>query len=330
MCVIMALVKSIMSKKTITKNFAFVISLLIFSILTNACFSVASQDENKKGKTLNKEPKNYSEPKIVGEIKSGEISESSGLAASKCTEDVFWTHNDSGDDAFIFALDSTGKKLATYRVAGAVNTDWEDIAAFKDKSGECFLYIGNIGNNARARGEHSIFRLKEPKDFSKDSSKKNPQTTEKAEAIKFSYPDFRHDAETLLVQPETGDIYIITKRLTGAAGIYKLGADYDKTAVNKLEKISDFTVPAVPEGFLTGGDISPDGRRVVICDYFGAYEITLPEKSANFDEIWKETPSKIDLGTRAQGEAIGYSADGRSIFATSENKNSPMIEVKRK
>lgn len=318
-----------MSNKTITKNIAFVISLLVFSLFTNACFQVSSRDENNKNNSSNQDSKNYSEPKIVGKIKTKEIDESSGLAASKCTEDVFWTHNDSGDGAYIFALDSKGEKLATYKVKNAVNDDWEDIAEIKDSNGECFLYIGDIGNNSRTKTVQTVYRVKEPTDFSKDSSKKNPLMTDDAEAFKFSYPDIRHDAETLLVHPQTGNIYIITKRLSGASGVYKLKADFDNSKTAKIEKISDFSVPAVPEGFLTGGDISSDGQRVVLCDYFGAYEILLPENAKNFDDIWKEKPLRIDLGTREQGEAIGYSANGNSIFATSEKKNSPMIEVVR-
>ena len=303
-----------MSNKTISKNFAFVISLLVFSLFTNACFQVSSRDENNNNKSSNRDSENYSEPKIVGKIKTKEIDESSGLAASKCTEDVFWTHNDSGDGAYIFALDSKGEKLATYKVKNAVNDDWEDIAEIKDSNGECFLYIGDIGNNSRTKTVQTVYRVKEPTDFSKDSSKKNPLMTDDAEAFKFSYPDIRHDAETLLVHPQTGEIYVITKRLSGAAGVYKFKADFDKSKTAKLEKISDFSVPAVPEGFLTGGDISPDGRRVVLCDYFGAYEILLPENAKNFDDIWKEKPLRIDLGTREQGEAIGYSANGQLDF----------------
>lgn len=323
----MALVKS-MSKKTIAKKISFVISLVIFSFSLNACFSVSSQDEKNKNKSANRNSKSYSEPKIVGTIKSDEIKEGSGLVSSKCSENVFWTHNDSGDDAYIFALDGKGEKLATYKVKGAKNIDWEDIADAKNENGECFLFIGDFGNNARTRSEHTIYKVKEPTEFTKSSSMKNPQMTDDAEAIKFTYPDIRHDAETLLVHPQTKEIYVITKRLTGAAGVYKLKADYDRSAVNKLEKISDLRVPAVPEGFLTGGDISPDGKRVVICDYFFAYEFILPGNAKNFDEVWKQKPQKIELGTREQGEAIAYSADGNSIFATSENKNSPFIEVK--
>lgn len=325
----MTLVKY-MSKKTIAKKISFVISLLIFSLLTNACFHVSSQDGKNANKSPEQNSKDYNEAKIVGKITSDEIGEGSGLVNSKCSQNVFWTHNDSGDDAYIFALDGKGEKLATYRVKGAKNVDWEDIAEIKDKSGECFLYIGDFGNNGRSRTEHTIYKVKEPTGFSKDSSRKNPQMTDDAEAIKFTYPDIRHDAETLLVHPQTNDIYVVTKRLTGAAGVYKLKANYDSSKVNKLEKVSDLSVPAVPEGFLTGGDISPDGKRVVICDYFFAYELSLPDKANNFDDIWKQKPLKIELGTREQGEAVAYSPDGNSIFATSENKNSPLIEVKRK
>ncbi len=321
-----------MLQKTITKNSAFVILLPLFCLIWAACFSVSPQFEKNTAQDNSNVSNEYDKPKVLGKIESAEITESSGLAASRCQEDVFWTHNDSGDKAFIFALNSKGAKLGTYLVKGAKNNDWEDIALFKDAKGECFLYIGDIGNNLRIRGELTVYRLKEPKVSSvdKNSSKKNPQPTENAEAVKIKYPDFHHDAETLMIHPESGDIYVLTKRLSGAAGVYKLPKNYDVNKVNQLKKIADFTVPAVPNGFLTGGDIAPDGRRVVICDYFGAYQIVLPENAKNFDEIWRQTPRIIELGERAQGEAISYSSDGKSIFATSEKRNSPIIQVKRK
>ena len=111
----------------------------------------------------------------------------------------------------------TAKNSLTYKVKNADNDDWEDIAGIKDSTGECFLYIGDIGNNSRTKTVQTVYRVKEPTDFSKDSSKKNPLLTGDAEAFKFSYPDIMHDAETLLVHPQTGEIYVITKRLSGAA-----------------------------------------------------------------------------------------------------------------
>ncbi len=322
-----------MSNKTITKKFIFVISWLVLTMSFAACSSVASKDEQKIADNKAKERlENYQKPQIAGKIESAEITESSGIVASKCQTDIFWTHNDSGNGAFIFAMNAKGKHLGAWRVSGAKNNDWEDIAAFKNENGECFLYIGDIGNNARSREEFMIYRIGEPKvsGADKTSNKKKPLETEKAETIKFDYPDMRHDAETLLVHPQSGDIYVLTKRLSGASAVYKLSKNYNSNKKNRLEKIVDFTVPAVPNGFLTGGDVSSDGKRVIICDYFNGYELVLPEKAKNFDEIWKQAPSVVALGEREQGEAVGYSIDGNSIFATSEKKNSPILEIKKR
>lgn len=323
----------VVSRKTITKKFAFVIFWLALSTSFTACFSAASKDENQIRDDSSKQySKTYQKPQVSGKIESEEIAESSGIAASKCQTDVFWTHNDSGNGAFVFAINAKGEDLGTWRVTGAKNTDWEDIAAFKNEQGECLLFIGDIGNNARERNEHTIFRVREPKisEADKSSNKKNPLATGASNAIKFEYPDLKHDAETLLVHPQTGDIYILTKQFSGASAVYKLAKNYSFEKTNPLEKIADFTVPAVPNGFLTGGDISTDGKRVIVCDYFGGYELVLPEKAKNFDEIWKQKPLVVDLGERAQGEAVCYSIDGGSIFATSEKQNSPVVEVKKK
>ena len=321
-----------MSQKTITKFSAFVILFSFVCLLFSGCSSVFSSKGANDNKSGANNTSNYAKPKVIGKISSNEITESSGIAVSKCQPNVLWTHNDSGDDAFIFALNSKGEKLGTWKVAGAKNYDWEDIAEIKNPNGECILYIGDIGNNTRLRDEFTIYLVKEPtiSPENKSSSKKNPLATETSESIKFTYPDMRRDAETLLVHPTTGDIYILSKSLSSASAVYKLKGDFDLTKTNKLEKIADFTVPAIPNGFLTGGDISPDGKRIIICDYFNAYELTLPANAKNFDEIWKETPVIVELGAREQGEAVGYAPDGKSIFATSEKKNSPIFQVNQK
>lgn len=320
-----------MSKKTITNNCLVVISLAIFCANFAACSNVSSSDaQNSRDNTNKNRTADYQKPEIVGKIASDEIKESSGIVASRCAENVFWTHNDSGDGAFLFAVNGKGEKLGTYKVANAENDDWEGIAAFKDARGDCFLYVGDIGNNERTRSELTIYLVREPKISAADksSTRKKPVETERAEAIKFVYPDVRQDAETLLVHPQSGDIYVLSKSLSLPSGVYKLAANYDLTKTNTLKKIADFAVPVVPNGLLTGGDIAPDGTRVVLCDYFNGYEITLPKNAKNFDEIWKQTPQTIDLGAREQGEAVAYALDGKSVFATSEKKNQPFIRVK--
>ncbi len=321
-----------MSKKTITKIFSFVILTTSFCSLFSGCFSISSSQTVNDNRADGNVSTDYEKAKIVGAIKTDEITESSGIAASKCQPDVFWTHNDSDGGAFIFAVNSKGEKLGTWQVGNSKNTDWEDIAAKKNAAGECFLFIGDIGDNKRVREFLVVFRVPEPavSAAGKTSNEKTPLYAESIEPIRFRYPDGSRDAETLLVHPQTSDLYILTKRLRGAASVFKLSKNYVPNRINQLEKIADFSVPAVPNGFLTGGDISPDGRRVVLCDYFSAYEIVLPETAKNFDDIWREKPFIVELGEREQGEAVCYAADGRAIYATSENINSPIIEVKRK
>ena len=149
------------------------------------------------------------------------------------------------------------------------------------------------------------------------------------ETLKFTYPDFRHDAETLMVHPQTGDIYVVTKRISGAAGVYKFEPDFTSGAVQQAKKIADISVPAIPNGFITGGDISPDGNGSCYAIILRPMNWCCPMDADGFDDIWGEKPVMIELGEREQGEAISYSADGKSIFATSEKKNSPIIEVKK-
>jgi len=303
----------------ISKKPRFVIFLVLALFSAGACSLVPSQSGSKSERKLSED---YGEAVVAGRIASREITESSGITNPGCQSDVFWTHNDSGDKNYIFALNSKGKSLGRWRVAGASNRDWEDIGSYKDSDGKCLIYVGDIGNNGRIRSSFTIYRFREP---SIGNEKTGKGITEEAESIVFSYPDMRHNAEALFVHPVTKEIYVITKRLSGAAGVYKL-----KNGAKVAKKVADIEVPSVPNGMITGAGVSPDGRRVIVCDYFGGYEFVLPGDASDFDEIWKQKPRLVDLGTREQGEAVTYSADGESIYATSEHRNSPLIKVSRK
>jgi hypothetical protein len=273
----------------------------------------------------------FGKPEVLGKLGSGDITESSGIAVSKCQAGVFFTHNDSGDGPYVFAFDGKGGDLGTWKIQNAQNTDWEDIAEYKDASGQCFLYLGEIGDNAKKRPEHIVYRVREPAVQSGQSSdRKSPLVSEPADAAKFRYPDGNWNAETLMVNQQTGDVYVLSKRTDGPSGVYKFKPEFGSDTVVTAQKIAEIAVPSIPNGLLTGGDISPDGRRVVICDYESGYELALPAGDPNFDDIWKQPIAVIDLGKREQGEAIGYSTDGNTIYATSEGKYSPLIELQRR
>jgi hypothetical protein len=314
-----------MSWKTIAKISTFVIFFAALALISSACDRFAS-----RAKRITSD--SFEPPRVVGHIANPDITEASGLVVSKCQPGVFWTHNDSGDGPFIYAIDSSGQNLGTWKVTNAENQDWEDIAEFKGPDGTCYVYIGEIGDNSIRRSVHSIYRVREPivSEQAKGTRQKNAGTTEQAEILNFSYADINQNAETLLVHPVTGDIYILTKRREGPSGVYKIIPTFGVAEVQKAPKIAEIKVPSIPVGLLTGGDISSDGKHVALCDYIDGYELTLPDGDKNFDDIWKQTPVEMDLGERDTGEAICYSLDGRTVYATTENKNAPIIEVRRK
>ena len=273
----------------------------------------------------------YSAPTMAGRIETDEIKESSGLTASEC-QDVLWTHNDQGNGPFIYAMTFEGKHLGAWQVEGARNVDWESITSQKDSSGKCSLVIGDIGDNDEARNELEIYRVAEPIP-SAESSKSNganPLRTESAQLMKFAYPDGRHNAETILIQPNSGDIYVVTKKKSGPAGVYRVKPTFGNSAPARAEKVADISVPSKPEGLLTGGSFSPDGKRVMLCDVKSGYELVLPDDAANADVIWTQKFMVVDLGDRKQGEGVSYSRDGNSLYATSEKKNSPLFLIRRK
>ena len=314
-----------MLSKTIAKFSEFVISIVAATVCFSGCDMIHSRSSPR---VVND---NFMPPKVIGKIANPGVDEASGLAASKCQADVFWTHNDSGDENFIYAINSAGDNLGTFRVLNAVNDDWEDIAEIKGTDGKCYVYIGDIGNNGK-RESYTIYRIPEPvvSSSTRDSTRKNAINSEPAQVLNFSYPEKVRDAETLMVHPTTGDVYILTKNKSDPSDVFKITPTFGTGAVQQATRVGEIRVPSIPVGLLTGGDISPDGRRVILCDYIDGFELTLPTGDKSFDDIWKQQPVELDLGKRDTGEAVAYGPDGSTIYATTEGKNAPVIEVRRK
>lgn len=236
------------------------------------------------------------------------VNESSGIAPSR-TSAFYYTHNDSGDKPRFFRFDHTGRALTTLTVANAKAVDWEDMASAK-VGGKPYLFFGDIGDNLERRPNVVIYRVPEPGANSKGGSVRADQT------YTVTYPDGPHNAEALMVHPKTGDIYIVTKTSNGPAIVFKV-ARPQGTGSYKAKKIGEIEMQSfVKQGKLvTGGDISPDGKYIVLRGYILAWEFDAPMA---FDDWVKTGPRAVVLQLESQGEAICYSADGRSLLTTSE------------
>jgi hypothetical protein len=268
----------------------------------------------------------YDEPRLVGTITAPELREISGLAPSRLARGVWWAQNDSGDRARVYAVNSEGQLLAAFDVTGAANRDWEDMAAGPGADGQPALYIADTGDNDRVRDELVIYRVREPK--LTDGVKSG--ATEAAEAFYFSYPDGRHDAEAIFVDPDGGRIYVVTKTARENCRIYRFPARPRAGERVTLERVTGGRVETVERlRLVTGAAASPDGSRVVIRTYFSAFEWQRA-KGGEFESVFDREPVAVRMPQTRQAEAIAYSADGQSIVTTSERLPAPVFQMSRR
>ncbi|HSV75234.1 MAG TPA: hypothetical protein VLH79_15875 [Chthonomonadales bacterium] len=262
-------------------------------------------------------------------ITDARVAESSGLAASRVNDGLFWTHNDSGGAAELYAFDRQGRVVATLQLLGASAVDWEDMAAGPGPAGPS-LYVGDIGDNARQRRDLALFRVPDPR-VPRDSP--GSRLSAPAERFAFEYPDGPRDAETLLVHPTTGEVLIVTKEESGQSSVYRFPMPLRPGRTVVLERAGTvrFTNPLVLRGLrlgrlATGGDVSPDGSRVFIRTYAEGYEWRIPEGATVADAL-RGTPRVIALPFLGQFEAVCYRLDGQAVLTTSEGSPCLVWEV---
>lgn len=261
------------------------------------------------------------------------IHESSGIARSLRHPGVFWTHNDSGGEPCVFAVDAQGKTLAKMRVPKAANFDWEDIASGPDAQGKPSLFIADIGDNLTIRPTVQIYQIPEP-DLPDDPA--NEHETAPPQIWHVAYPDRPHNAESLLVHPQTGRLYIVTKSEDGNSALYALPHPLVSGKAMTLEKILPLTFPALKRlgkrpsdaQMTTAASFSPDGSRLVIATYNHLQEWRIRGKQTLVSAL-AQPAQLIEPPALRQMEAVCYDADGRSLWITSEQLPAPLIRLAR-
>lgn len=241
------------------------------------------------------------------------INESSGLAASPSEGGVFYTHNDSGDKARFFRFNKAGKVTGEFSLKGVKAVDWEDMAAAKVK-GKSWIYLADIGDNERKRDSIQIHRVAEP-------SGKGGEIAQ-VETYTLTYPDKKRDCEAFMVDPRSGDFWLVSKARDQETVAYRLKSP-QKSGSYVLEKVGNVSVDTGGLGgkLVTGGDISPDGRHVVIRTYSGGLEFDAPVKFVDWITF---KPRRVKTAMDKQGEAIAYNRTGSALLTSSEGQPCPI------
>ena len=257
--------------------------------------------------------------KSAGEIDNPDIDEASGLIASGNFPGMLWTHNDSGDKNRIFLIDNTAKWKGTYYLNNAENRDWEDIAISHFSDNENYLFIADIGDNdASYNNDYRIYKVKEPKVLPTAGS---DQYLNNVETIRFKYADGSRDAETLLVDHATKDLYIVTKR-EARIRVYQIPYPQSTTSINTAVFIKELPIggelTGIPTG-ATGGDISSDNTEIIIKNYFQIFYWKLKKNetikdglSRIYDKLLPYTPAPQEEGLCFDSNNNGYFTIGES------------------
>ncbi|MET7885671.1 WD40 repeat domain-containing protein [Streptomyces avermitilis] len=232
-------------------------------------------------------------------IKDPRITESSGLAASRLHPGVYWTHNDSDDGPYLYAVDSrTGKTVATVTLSGVGSP--RDVEAISIGPGN-EIYVGDIGDNLGGRWDHVwIYKLPEPKVL-KDQ-------TIRATQYDVKYADGARNAESLMVHPKTGRVYIVDKKEDGGH-LYEGPAQLSATGTNVFEPLATVDLWATDAAF------SPDGKQLAVRGYFGGIAYTW-----NGGKIKRQ--GQLNVPLQRQGESVTYTADGSELMYGTEGADS--------
>ncbi|GAB3861458.1 hypothetical protein GCM10028801_25650 [Nocardioides maradonensis] len=204
------------------------------------------------------------------------------------------TMKDSGDSARVFAVDP--RTCATVGV-----THW-DADAVDDESlapaGPGYVWVGDTGDNLSTRSSITVAKVPVGRG----------DRTVPGEVHELVYPDGPHDAETLLRNPVTGQLFVVSKEFIGR--IYA-APRHLRAGVNRL------TAGRTVLGIATDGAFFPDGKHVILRNYGQAVIYTWPALT----EV-----ARIDLPRQRQGEGVAVAPDGR-IYLSSEGVHAPVLEL---
>jgi hypothetical protein len=283
--------------------------------------------------------------KPVAQVIHPPLEEMSGIVKSRRYPNVYWVHNDSGDEPRLFAIRADGTVVMPAWISGdyfvgtpiegkppypgvrldlAANFDWEDIALDGDT-----LYVADMGNNGNARRDLGVYVLPEP----------NPDAVPRARVLKWlpvAYPDqnafpperWDFDCEAVFVY--RGKLHFLTKHRTGPAydhpgtgtNLYRLDTDHTDR-VNVLTKVDSH-----PDlgGWVTGANLSPDGKTLAVLCQAPVQSVWLFEVPSRGDRFFSRPARRLVFTEARQCEAVCFDGND-SLIVTNEQRDLFRLKV---
>ena len=231
----------------------------------------------------------------------------SGLVVSHRYPNRLYVHTDSGGEAAVFVLDTLGNELGKLDLSGLSNRDWEDIAVGPGPNGSSYIYVAEIGDNEAKYDQIYLYRFLEP-----ELLQAIPSAA--IDRVSLQFPGGPKDAESFLVDPISGELYLVSKRETKNT-LYRVPADGFEKGNALLEKLHSFDFTSS-----VAADVSRDGSQILIKNYLQVFYWTR-QANQSLSEALQAPPLRLPYIPEPQGEAIGFNFKGDAYFTLSEKRN---------
>ncbi|WP_052731194.1 NHL repeat-containing protein [Spirosoma radiotolerans] len=288
--------------------------LALVAVLSGGCGSSNQQSDSipwvtYSVATLAKDTTLFSEAHKVGVMHDADLAEVSGLAASRNHPGYLWAEEDSGNSNQIQLISPEGQVVARFSIEGARNRDWEDIAVGPGPiPGKSYIYVADIGDNRRWRSEKVIYRFPEPSLVGKVLPFDGQITN--AEAIRVYLPDGSQNAEAILLDPITRDLFLISKGAYSA--VYRAAYPQSLTQSTRMTALL-----RIPFDHATSAAISTDGHEILIRTYEQIFHYSRRQGETIADAL-KRVPRRLPLAYEVQGEAISWAINGSGYYTSTE------------
>lgn len=221
---------------------------------------------------------------------------------------MFWVHNDSGDKARVYLIDSAANLKCTYQLEGIDAIDIEDIA-WVELNGKSNIVLADVGDNLGQRSNISLYVFPEPV-FSKGT--KQDTIAKTFISVKtLSYPGKARDAEAIFVDPLDKQFYVISKR-EFQSSLYT--ADVFGSAADRfqLKPLMRF-----PFTFITAADISSKRDAIIMKNLTNIYYWPIGSNESIVKALQKSY-LPIPYEPKPQGEAITFDRLSDGFYTISE------------
>ena len=245
--------------------------------------------------------------KAQGTLTNPLLEEVSGLVLSQRYPNRMYLHTDSGGEAAVYVIDTLGNELGKIDLPGIKNRDWEDMALGQGPNGTSYLYLADVGDNDGKYDEIYLVRFPEPELL-------QPVSSSNIEQAVLNYVGGPRDAETLLADPLSGDLFLVSKRESKSA-LYQVPLSAFQGVKQSLQKIHEFDFTGA-----VGGDVSKDGGQVLIKTYFQVFYWSR-DLGETLLQALQRPAIRLPYTPEPQGEAIGFNRYGNAYFTLSEKRN---------